>query len=124
MCRENTVSRRDFIHSSLLVAAALAPPGIVWASTPTPPFVEEAAPIRLGLASYTFRNFSREQMIGFMKQLNVLALNAKDVRDHLPMDPQQESAALADYAAADIKLHAAWAIYFPQDEYVDIRSKF
>ena len=40
------------------------------------------------------------------------------------MDPQQESAALADYSAAGIKLHAAGAIYFPKDEDDDIRSKF
>lgn len=80
--------------------------------------------MRLGLASYTFRNFSRAQLIAFMKQLNVLALNAKDVKDHLPMDPQQEDAALADYAAAGIKLHAAGAIYFAKDEDADIRSKF
>jgi len=124
MSRECTVSRRDFIHSSVLVAAALTAPGSVWASTPTPPFAEEATPIRLGLASYTFRNFSRAQMIGFMKQLNVLALNAKDVKDHLPMDPQQEAAALAHYAAAGIKLHAAGTIYFTKDEDADIRSKF
>jgi sugar phosphate isomerase/epimerase len=48
----------------------------------------------------------------------------KDVKDHLPMDPQQEAAALADYAAAGIQLHAAGAIYFPKDEDADIRSKF
>jgi sugar phosphate isomerase/epimerase len=124
MSKESTVSRRDFIHSSVLIAAALAASGSVWASIPTPPFAEETAPIRLGLASYTFRNFSRAQMIGFMKQLNVLALNAKDVKDHLPMDPQQEAAALANYAAAGIKLHAAGTIYFTKDEDPDIRSKF
>jgi sugar phosphate isomerase/epimerase len=59
-----------------------------------------------------------------MKQLNVFELNAKDVKDHLPIDAQQESAALADYAAAGIKLHAAGAIYFTRDEDADIRSKF
>jgi hypothetical protein len=63
-------------------------------------------------------------MIGFMKQLNVFALNAKDVKDHLPMDAQQETVALADYAAAEIKLHAAGAIYFAKDEDADIRAKF
>ncbi len=47
-----------------------------------------------------------------MKQLNVTALNAKDVKDHLPTDPQEELKALADYAAAGIKLHAAGTIYF------------
>ena len=85
---------------------------------------DAASPIRLGLASYTFRNFTRAQLIGFMKQLNITALNAKDVKDHLPMDPQEEAKALADYAAAGIKLHAAGAIYFPKDEDEDIRSKF
>src|ERR1700741_5188060 len=124
MSKESTVSRRDFIHSSVLIAAALAASGSVWASIPTPPFAEETAPIRLGLASYTFRNFSRAQMIGFLKQLNVLELNAKDTKDHLPMEPQAEAAALADYSAAGVKLHAAGTIYFPKDEDADIRSKF
>jgi len=78
----------------------------------------------MGLASYTFRNFSRAQMIGFMKQLNVFELNAKEVKDHLPADPQQEAAALADYAAAGVRLHAAGTIYFAKDEDADIRDKF
>jgi len=63
-------------------------------------------------------------MIGFMKQLHVFALNAKDVKDHLPMDPQEQAAALADYAAAGIKLHAAGTIYFAKDDDADVRSKF
>ncbi len=70
------------------------------------------SPLSLGLASYTFRNFTRAQLIGFMKQLNVTNLNCKDVKDHLPMDPALEAQALADYAANGIKLHAAGAIYF------------
>jgi sugar phosphate isomerase/epimerase len=56
--------------------------------------------------------------------LNVSGLNAKDVKDHLPMDPRGEAAALADYAAAGIRLHAAGAIYFPKDDDADIRGKF
>jgi Xylose isomerase-like TIM barrel len=124
MSKKSTVSRRDFIHSSGLVAAAFAAPSGVLASTQAPPSAEDASPIRLGLASYTFRNFSRAQMIGFMKQLDVFGLNAKDVKDHLPMDSQQETAALADYAAAGIKLHAAGAIYFAKDEDADLRTKF
>jgi sugar phosphate isomerase/epimerase len=107
-----------------MAAAALAASSDVFALVQGRPSAGEASPIRLGLASYTFRNFSRAQLIGFMKQLNVSALNAKDVKDHLPMDPQAEAAALADYAAAGIKLHAAGAIYFAKDEDQDIRSKF
>jgi hypothetical protein len=37
-------------------------------------------------------------MIAFMKQLNVFALNAKEVKDHLPMDPQQEAVQWRYYA--------------------------
>ena len=63
-------------------------------------------------------------MIGFLKQLRVFALNAKDVKDHLPSSEQEEAAALEDYAAAGIKLHAAGAIYFKKDDQADIRNKF
>ncbi len=59
-----------------------------------------------------------------MKQLNVFALNAKDVKDHLPTEPALERQALTDYQASGIHLHAAGAIYFPKDEDTDIRAKF
>jgi sugar phosphate isomerase/epimerase len=121
---KNNFSRRDFVRSGALVAAAFAASKEVFALAAERAPADEGSPIRLGVASYTFRNFSRAQMIGFLKQLNVLALNAKDVKDHLPMDPQEETAALADYAAASIKLHAGGTIYFPKDEDADIRSKF
>ena len=119
------ISRRTFLRSGAWVAGALAASqnrSRVWAQPSS--LADHPAPINLGLASYTFRNFTRAQLIGFMKQLNVAALNAKDTKDHLPMDPQQEAAALADYTAAGIKLHAAGVIYFPKNEDDDIRAKF
>jgi sugar phosphate isomerase/epimerase len=121
---KNSFSRRDFIGSGTLTAAAVAASSDVFALAQERPIDVEAPPVRLGLASYTFRNFRRAQMIGFMKQLNVFSLNAKDVKDHLPLDPQQQATALADYAAAGIRLHAAGAIYFAKDEDADIRPKF
>ena len=122
---KNTVSRRNFVQSGALIAAAsLTSSAVPSLAQQTSQTNAKPSPINLGLASYTFRNFTRAQMIGFMKQLNVNALNAKDVKDHLPTDPQQEAAALADYTAAGIKLHAAGTIYFPKDEDADIRSKF
>jgi sugar phosphate isomerase/epimerase len=80
--------------------------------------------VRLGLASYTFRNFTRAQMIGFMKELRLDELNAKDAKDHLPMDPAAEAQAVSDYTANGIHLHAAGAIYFREAAEDDIRSKF
>ena len=122
---KSILSRRSFVRAGAIAGAAYFVPlrgADVWAHSATQS--RGVSAIRLGLASYTFRNFTRAQMIGFMKRLNVNALNAKDVKDHLPMDPQEEAKALADYAAAGITLHAAGAIYFAKDEDEDIRSKF
>ncbi|MGB8730706.1 MAG: sugar phosphate isomerase/epimerase [Candidatus Sulfotelmatobacter sp.] len=121
---KTALSRREFVRAGALAAGMFAAPNHIWALAQQRPSSIQASPIRLGLASYTFRNFSRAQLIGFMKQLSVFELNAKDVKDHLPMTPQEEGVALADYTAAGIKLHAAGAIYFTKDEDEDIRSKF
>jgi sugar phosphate isomerase/epimerase len=121
---KNTLSRRNFVGSGAFAAAAYATssvmPAVALAAAPG----DTAPPVNLGLCSYTFRNFDRAQLIGFMKQLNVLSLNAKDVKNHLPMDPAEEAKALDDYHAAGIQLHAIGTVYFPKDEDDDIRSKF
>src|SRR5258706_4357063 len=124
MSRKPSVSRRDFVRTGALLAAACASPNGAFSLASELPSTDDASPIRLGLASYTFRNFSRAEMIAFMRQFNVFGLNAKDVKDHLPTDAKEEAAAVADYAAAGIRLHAAGAIYFTKDEDADIRSKF
>ena len=121
---KNVFSRRDFVRSTVLATAAFALPNDPFAIARASPPPEATSPIRLGLASYTLRNFTRAQMIGFLKQLNMSAINLKDVKDHLPTNPQQEAAALADYAAAGIKPHAAGTIYFDKNEDSDIRGKF
>jgi sugar phosphate isomerase/epimerase len=121
---ENIFSRRSFFQSGALIAAACATSGVARSFAQTAPATGKPSPIQLGLASYTFRNFTRAQLIGFMKQLNVDALNAKDVKDHLPAEPQLEAKALEDYAAAGIRLHAAGAINFTSNDDADIRGKF
>jgi sugar phosphate isomerase/epimerase len=118
----NNLSRRALIRSTTALAAATAFPA---ASFATP--AEETgkpSPIRLGMCSYTFRDFPRAQMIAFLKQLHMTDLNLKDAKDHLPTDPAAEDAALADYSANGIKLHAAGAIYFRQNSDDDIRKQF
>jgi sugar phosphate isomerase/epimerase len=121
---KDTLSRRAFMQSGALVAAACAASNAIPALAQPKPASGKPSPIHLGLASYTFRNFTRAQMIAFMKQLNVTDLNAKDAKDHLPTNPEEETKAIDDYKAAGIKLHAAGAIYFLKDEDDDIRAKF
>jgi sugar phosphate isomerase/epimerase len=126
-----TFSRRNFVQYSAAFAAACAAskamPSFAQASPAGAKLSQASAkpsPVQLGLSTYTFRSFTRAQMIGYLKQLNVSAINVKDIKDHLPADPQLEAKALEDYAAAGIKLHAAGAIYFAKDEDADIRNKF
>jgi sugar phosphate isomerase/epimerase len=121
---KSTLSRRHFVQSGAMIAAVCAASKTVPAFARSPLTSSKPSPIHLGMASYTFRNFSRAQVIGSMKQLRLTDLNAKDTKDHLPMDPTEEAKALAEYAAAGIKLHAAGAISFAKDDEADIRSKF
>jgi len=121
---KNTYSRRNFIQSGALMATACVASSATPAVAQALPETGRPSPVKLGICSYTFRNFTRAQMLGFLKELNLADLNVKDTKDHLPMDSAAEAAALADYAAAGIKLHAAGAIYFPKDDESDIRGKF
>ncbi|HTU46487.1 MAG TPA: sugar phosphate isomerase/epimerase [Bryobacteraceae bacterium] len=81
------------------------------------------ANFKLGIASYSFRKFSREQAIQMTKQLGTPYLNVKDV--HLPLDstPEQIDAAKQEFAAAGIILVGCGNISFQKDN-ADIRSKF
>jgi sugar phosphate isomerase/epimerase len=112
-------TRRDFLTTTALTAAACALPTAAHSQRPA-----AQPPVKLGLASYTFRNFNRAQLITFMQQLHLSDLNAKDVKDHLPADPTLEDAALAAYSAANIRLHAVGAINFSKDDEDDMRAKF
>ncbi len=117
-----SVSRRDFLRSAAVAATACATPSMVLAE----PRAASGAPspVKLGIATYTFRNFTRAQMIPWLKQLHVSSINCKDTKDHLPMEPAAEAQAVSDYQANGLELHAAGTVYFPKDEDDDIRSKF
>ncbi len=132
-----STSRRDFLRNSAITTAALASTAAhpvfaaaqqsttLSASQVTAQSTSRPSPIKLGMASYTFREFDRAHVIDFMKDLKLDHLNAKDVKDHLPIAPPEATAqAVAAYTAAGIKLTAVGTVYFPKDEDDDIRSKF
>jgi sugar phosphate isomerase/epimerase len=114
------VNRRGFLKIGGLAAAAGLIPEMAKAQPGLMP-----SPIRLGIASYTFRSFERTKMIEDLKQLRITTLNCKDVKDHLPStSPEAEQAAVDAYKAAGITLTACGTIYFSKDEDADIRAKF
>jgi sugar phosphate isomerase/epimerase len=120
-------SRRTFLRAGAIAAAAtcvsgVSAEGFTGAGTPSG---TTPAGFHLGVASYTFRNFTRAQMIGYLKQLHIDTVNLKDVKDHLPStSPEEEQKALDEYASNGVKVTAAGTIYFPKDEDADIRAKF
>ncbi len=80
-------------------------------------------PIRLGVASYTFRNFNTARLMEFAKELKTPWLNLKDM--HLPLTPADQVKTRADaYRAAGFTLTAAGTIYFTKLDDADIRPKF
>ncbi len=119
-----TSTRRSFIRTSMLAGAVSAIPAFAPAEMAPQAAPTGLPPVRLGLASYTFRNFTRAQVIGLMKQLHLTELNAKDVKDHLPSDPALEAAAVSDYAANGIHLHALGALYFSKEDDASVRANF
>jgi sugar phosphate isomerase/epimerase len=121
---KNAFSRRAFVRSGALMTVPFTVHGAIPAIAGVLPSSARQSAVRLGLAGYTFRNFTRAQLIGFMKQLKVADLNAKDAKDQLPMDPALEAQATAEYAAAGIALHAAGTVSFPKGDDEDIRARF
>ena len=116
----NELNRRGFLKIGGLTAAAGLLPEVAAAQPGLAP-----SPIRLGIASYTFRSFDRAKMIEDLKALRISTLNCKDVKDHLPStSPEAEQAAVDAYKAAGIQLTACGTIYFSKDEDADIRAKF
>src|SRR5437016_13692208 len=79
---KNTFSRRTFVRSGALVAAAFAASNALFPIAAGRPSAHEGSPIRPGLARYTFRNFSRAQVTALLERPSAVAVNAKDVNDH------------------------------------------
>jgi len=119
-CMKPTLSRRNLLGGGTMLAASslLSNSAFSFAAP-----ASSSSPIRLGIASYTFRKFDQAHLIEFMKELKTPYLNLKDV--HLPMTPADQVAArAAEYRAAGMTLTAAGTIYFDKDDDNDIRSKF
>ncbi len=115
---DGTVSRRAWLGT--VVPAA----GIGAAILRGQEYRSGGADIKLGVASYSFRKFSREQAIQMTKQLGTPYLSVKDF--HLPLNstPAQLAAAKKEFEDAGIVLVGCGVITFKEDSDGDIRPKF
>src|SRR5260370_41777734 len=92
-------SRRNFVQSGALIAAAGVTPRAIPLLAQPSPAAGKPVPIDQGGAGYTFRNFNRDMMMGLMKHLEDLTLDAKADKEHLPIEPVEDAKWRGDYAA-------------------------
>jgi sugar phosphate isomerase/epimerase len=120
MVFEKEINRRRWITQSAgaLGLVAMGPLGHAQE------FRIHGADIKLGVASYSFRKFSREQAIQMTKELGTPYLNIKDFHLKLTSTPAEIEAAKKEFKAAGIILVGCGNVSFDKDDEADIRSKF
>ena len=107
----------------MAAGASLLPSFLPLAQGVAPPPEMQKSPVRLGIASYTFRQFDPAKLIEFLHELRTPYVNLKDV--HLKMGSAEEVKQQAEaYRKAGLQLTGAGTIYFQKDDDADIRAKF
>ena len=110
---ETAISRRSFVITAALgmatsVTKPVAKPLSRAASA-------DDAGLKLGVASYSLRNFSREQAIEMTKSLGVRYINFKSVHLAYDASPAEIAKARAELAAAGLELVGGGMITFETD---------
>ena len=113
---KSSTTRRSFFGAT---AAAFAATRV--GRTATGP---EPGDIRLGVASYSFREFQRHLAIEDTVKLHVTYINIKDF--HLPLNstPDEIAKAHKEFDKAGLTIVGGGNISFQKDDEADMRSKF
>ena len=116
----NYLNRRNFLRlSGTTLVASQAP--LLFAVSPTAKTKPHASslPFQLGIASYTFREFSLDQTIEMTQRLAIKNLCLKSM--HMPLDATNDEiqASAAKVRNAGIDLYGAGVIYMTSPEEVD-----
>jgi sugar phosphate isomerase/epimerase len=113
-------SRRQFFGG---LAATAAWPLLSRVGGASPGVPGKSAPLKLGLASYSMREFTLDQALDMAKQMGVKYMTFKDV--HVPRtDPPEKTRALrAKIEAAGITIMGGGTITIPNDP-VQIKKEF
>jgi len=111
-------SRRNFLRMTGVSALAVQAPSL-FASNPYSHPAEEGTPFQLGIASYTFREFSLEETIQMTRRLDIQKLSLKSM--HMPLDstPEEINNMASKVREAGIDLYGGGVIYMSSPEQVE-----
>ena len=127
--------RRRFLEGAAaaagtLVLGGLARPTVREAgAAPAPRAARPAAPARadagrLGVASYSLREFPRDRAIAMLRTLGARAVNVKSVHLAYDLPPAQIAAARAEFEAAGIAIVGGGTVTFEHDTDADVGRYF
>lgn len=112
-------SRRTFLGSSAAAVTAAARP-----QYPQPYPAPEDPGVKLGVASYTFREFSRALCIRNMRQVPTRLLTIKEFHALYRSTPEELDKARQDFSRAGLQLTGGGTVYMQKDDDDDIRRYF
>ncbi len=113
-------TRRAFLQTSACAAAGLA------LGAPAPMRAQPAAApaVRLGVASYSLREFPRARAIAMVRALGTPYVNVKSVHADYALPAAELAAARREFEAAGLQLVGGGTITFAQDTDDDVRRYF
>jgi inosose dehydratase len=106
--------RRGFLKCAGLGAAAAALRSPLSGLSPADR-AEGVAPFKLGLASYTFREFTRDETVAFCRRAGLSRIALKDVHLPLNMGDGDIRAAAAAVRGAGLELYGCGVIYMTSE---------
>ncbi len=115
-------SRRQMMSRVLVAGSALSAMEML-AAVPAET-VGDPGELKLGVASYSFREFGRKIAIQGTQKCGVRYINYKDVHLPLTSTPAEIKRAIAETEKAGLKIVGGGTIYFRTPDEADIRSKF
>lgn len=112
-------SRRDFFSTAAagLSAATLMPASAAAQSGPSPS-------LKLGLASYSLREFQRGLAIRMTQKLGVKFINLKEVHLLYKLSPEDRKKGRAQFDKAGLTITGGGTIYIEKDDDADIKFHF
>ena len=111
-------SRRAFLQGAPAVMAAAASASTLNAAD------GPAGDIRLGIASYSFREFSRRLVIKYTKELGITNLNIKEFHALYRSTPEELDRARAEFERAGLPLTGGGTVYMQKEDDDDIKFYF